>query len=445
MQIENRDLAVVILAAGRSSRMNSGKNKVFHCIGNLPIIMHVIISATTINPSKIVLVVSNEMLEQMQWMLNEYANVIRNAPLFEIILQSNPNGTAGAAMVGLSIAQEYSNIVIMYADTPLVKPESLEKMFNHLISSQGPVILAFKSKNTKGYGRLILNSDETVERIVEFIDEKDKITGMQLFNSGIMAFKRDTLLNLIKKINNNNKKGEYYLTDIVNIAHSNDVFFNYIVIEKSESIGVNSRIDLSLAEKIFQQNMRAKCMNNGITLLHPNSIFFSYDTVIGRDSVIYPNIYFGKNAILGKNVVVHPFCYISECHIEDSASIGPFASISNGSIISNGSCIGKFVEIKRSVVKDGAKVKHLSYLGDTEIGENSNIGAGTIFCNYNGKTKNRTKVGKRCFIGANNSIIAPIEIGDDSKTAAGSVIYNDVPERHTAITRCSQQNRAKKG
>jgi len=427
--------------------MNSDIPKVFHQIGNIPMIIHVILTAILLNPTKIILVVSPDILDEMKSVIAKYVQIHHKDCRIVLIVQEIPDGTASAALVAINRLQEEKceNILIMCADAPLIKQNSLQMILELLkISKSKLVLLAFESEINSGYGRVVFDSNRNIKKIVEFCDEQEERSGIHLFNSGVMAGKYSQLAYLLRKVKNNNTKKEYYLTDIIQIASDADIFIKYVITEKSEVIGINSREDLAHAERIFQKQMLHKHLLAGVTLLDQKSVFFSYGVTIGRDSIIHPYVFFGPNALIRQRVTIYPFSHLSDCEIQDGSLIGPFASISGNSFISNNVHVGNFVELKRSSLQNNVKIKHLSYVGDTQIDEYSNIGAGAVFCNYDGKQKHRTKVGKRCLIGANNSIIAPLEIGDDVKTGAGSVIYKDILDGHIAISRAEQVNKKRK-
>ncbi|MDR0572232.1 MAG: bifunctional UDP-N-acetylglucosamine diphosphorylase/glucosamine-1-phosphate N-acetyltransferase GlmU, partial [Rickettsiales bacterium] len=339
------------------------------------------------------------------------------------------------------IKNKENNILIICGDTPLVKPETYKKMIEVLETTDNAiVILGFDVEDKEsGYGRLMVEDGKLI-KIVEYKDASEEERSVRLCNSGIIAVKGKYLEGLLGEINNNNASKEYYLTDIIKIARNRGLECGYIKTEESEVMGVNSRYELAKAEKIFQDSKRKEFMLNGVTLLDPNSVYFSHDTKIGHDVVIEQNVVFLGGVKLENNTNVKAFSYLEGCVLEDGVSVGPFARIRPETILKHNSKIGNFVEIKKSIVGENVKINHLTYIGDTEIGKNTNVGCGTVTCNYDGYRKSRTKIGENNFIGSNTVFVAPVETGDNCLTAAGSVITKNVEENAIAISRSEQRN-----
>lgn len=426
--------SVIIVSAGKGTRMKSSISKPLHKVGNLELVNHVINTAKKLNCQEISVVVSEENCEEIR------KNVDDN---IKTVIQYDRLGTAHATSIGLSkIEHEENYVLIMYGDVPLIKAETYENMLTKLKNSNASlVVLGFNVSDIKQkYGRLIVKNNEELEKITEYKDATENERNIKLCNSGIIATKVSLLRELLKEVKNENASKEYYLTDIVEIARKKDLICNYVVAEEDEVMGVNSREDLSVAERIFQNNKRKEAMKNGVTLVDPNSVYFSYDTEISNDVVIEPNVTFLPGVKIDSNVTIKSFSYLESCEIKSGCSIGPFARIRPNTILNENVHIGNFVEIKKSNIENGVKIGHLTYIGDSEIGENTNIGGGTVTCNYNGYTKSKTKIGKNCFVGSNTIFIAPVEIGENTFTGAGSVITKNVDDNDLAITRAEQKN-----
>ena len=413
-------LAVVILAAGKGTRLNSEKYKVFHEIGNFPMLYHIINTAKQLNPKRIIIVIS----EGMKGLEKE---IKKKFPKIKFCIQKRQLGTADA----LHSAKKYykneiNKVLVLYGDTPLIKFITLKKLQKKLNNKSDMCVLTMKPTEPKQYGRVILNINKKVEKIIEFTEANKDEKKNNLCNSGIMIFKSFELLRYINQISNNNSKNEYFLTDIVEIFKKNKKVIDHLICEYEETLGVNDREDLLEVETNFQKVKVKEFLRRGITILDKKSVYFSYDTKIGKDSIIYPNVYFGKEVEVGINVKIKSFSHLEGATIKNNCEIGPFARIRPDSTIYDSVRIGNFVEIKKSEIKNNAKIPHLSYIGDSTVGSETNIGAGTITCNYDGVRKNKTKIGKHCFIGSNTSLIAPLSIGDNAIIGAGSIIKKNV-------------------
>lgn len=426
------NLATIILAAGKGTRMKSETPKVLHKICNKEMLLIVTDIAKELGSAKNVVVVSEEMLS---------FNNIHNKD-YQLVIQKERLGTGHAVLCGLDNMKDFSgNIVILYGDTPLVKQERLQEMLNILnTTDSGLVLLGFYSKDNKNrYGKLVTSGNK-VERIVEYKDASNEERSIALCNSGVIAVKSGILNNLIHKIGNNNASSEYYLTDIISIANDHKIDCVYIECEEEEVLGINSKAELAVAEKIMQQRLREKHLQGGVTLIDPESIYFSMDTIVEADTIIYPNVYFGNGVNISSNTEIRSFSHIEGVRIESNVVVGPFARIRQGTVLEEESRIGNFVEVKNSQISKGTKINHLSYIGDSDIGQKTNIGAGTIICNYDGFEKHKATIGNNVFIGSNNTIISPLTIDDEAITAAGSVITKDVEKGSLAVSRSSQKN-----
>ncbi|MGL9718855.1 MAG: NTP transferase domain-containing protein [Wolbachia sp.] len=401
----NKAYTFIILAAGHGKRMDSGLPKVLHKIGNFSMLEHVIYNAKQLSPENIAVVVDLPLIEQLQCFED-----------IQLITQRSTLGTGDAvktAMRSLTKLPDSSIVVVQYGDTPLIKSSTITKMVSSL---EGKVLicLGFRASN-KEYGRLVIK-DGSLREIVEAQNGEDNDEEF-LANAGIMVTYAKNLRELVGKIECNKLTQEYYLTDIVSIAAKSNLNVGYAITDEEEAIGINNRNDLAKAEFYFQESKRRFFTNSGVTLVALETIFFSLDTQIGMDSIVYPYVFFGPGVKVGSN-----------------ARIGPFAKC-EGTTIGDSAIVGNFVEAKASDIGMNTKIKHLSYIGNTKVGPGSNIGAGTVVCNYDGKKKHKTNIGSNCFIGANSSLIAPLNVHDDSVIAAGSVIVEDVPKESLAIAR----------
>jgi bifunctional UDP-N-acetylglucosamine pyrophosphorylase/glucosamine-1-phosphate N-acetyltransferase len=301
-------------------------------------------------------------------------------------------------------------------------------------------ILGFEAEVSSAYGRLVVDFNNHLEKIVEYKYATSAEKEITLCNSGVMAVNGSVISNLINKIENNNAAKEFYLTDLIALVNQEKLKCTFIHTHEEEVLGVNSRGELARVENIKQDQLRKKMMDGGVTLIDPKSVYFSFDTKIGNDVIIHPNVVFGTGVEIDSNIDIKSFSHIEGAKIKSGAVIGPFARIRPETVIEENARIGNFVEIKKSLIKKGVKINHLSYIGDSEIGEEANIGAGTITCNYDGYKKSKTKIGKKVFIGSNTALIAPVNIGDGAVIGAGSIIVDDVKKDDLALTRSKQEN-----
>jgi bifunctional UDP-N-acetylglucosamine pyrophosphorylase/glucosamine-1-phosphate N-acetyltransferase len=358
-------------------------------------------------------------------------------------VQHDRLGTGHATEAAFSkVKNKNNNILVIFGDTPLIRPSTYEKLMETLDATDNAVaILGFNVSNLNNqYGRLEINDKNELLRIIEHKESTAEERKIRLCNAGVMSFKGKYLDDFLKKIDNNNNAKEYYLVDAVKIARSSNLKCAYIDTEEDEVLGINSREDLSKVERSFQNRKRKEFMERGVTLVDPNSVYFSYDTEIENDVVIEPNVVFMPGVKIKSGVTVKAFSYLEGCLLENGVSVGPFARIRPETVLGQNVKIGNFVEIKKSTIDNGVKIGHLTYIGDSEIGENTNVGCGTITCNYDGYAKYKTKIGKDNFIGSNTVFIAPIETGDNCLTAAGSVMTKNVEKDGLAISRSEQKN-----
>jgi bifunctional UDP-N-acetylglucosamine pyrophosphorylase/glucosamine-1-phosphate N-acetyltransferase len=427
------ELLSIILAAGEGTRMRSATPKVLHPIGGLPVVSHVLRTALAANSSVAVVVGPNH--EAVE------AEVTRIAPAATLSRQVDRLGTGHAVrQAATSYADAKGNIVVLYADTPLVTGKTLTDIAARLDAGADIVVVGFRPGDPTGYGRLLTEHGRLLA-IREHRDATPDELTVGLVNSGIMGFRADTLRAVIDRIDNKNAKGEYYLTDAVELANADGRRVDFVEADADEVIGVDDRTKLAQAEATFQEFRRSEFMKAGVTLRDPGSVYFSWDTEIGRDVTIFPNVVFGPGVKIADNVEIRAFCDIEAATIGEGASIGPFARIRGGAELGPDVHLGNFVEVKKSKIGARTKAGHLSYLGDAEIGSNVNIGAGTITCNYDGVNKDKTIIGDGVFIGSNASLVAPVTIGDRAYTASGSVITDDVPPEAVAFGRARQENK----
>lgn len=425
-------VAAVILAAGKGTRMKSDRHKVLHPVGGRAMLDHVLASLATLAPERQVVIVGAERA-QVETALKGRA---------EIAVQEPQLGTghavqqAEAALAGFS-----GDVLVLYGDVPMITPETLERMIaaRRTVGPDGKapavVVLGFTPKDAAAYGRLKLCADGRLEAIVEYKDASADERRIALCNSGIMAVDGRHLFEFLRAVRNENANGEYYLTDIVAIARAAGHVAAVVETGEDEVIGINSRAELAEAEALFQRRARLRAMAEGATLIAPETVFFSHDTLLGRDVLVEPNVVFGPGVTVGDGVTIHAFCHLEGAKIASAATVGPFARLRPGAELRPGAKVGNFVEIKKSLLEEGAKVNHLTYIGDARIGPKANVGAGTITCNYDGFNKARTDIGAGAFIGSNSSLVAPVKIGDGAIVGAGSVVTKDVTGDALAVVR----------
>ena len=427
-------VAVVILAAGQGSRMKSDMPKVLHKVAGAPLLAHAMMSGQSVDAERIV-VVAGVGAQQVEAAAKDFN------PDAQVVLQSEQLGTAHAVQqAGAALADFDGDVIVLYGDTPFVTAETLQEMLDARAAGSEVVVLGFEAANPGQYGRLFIRGG-TLEAIIEAKDASPEQLQISLCNSGVICADRALLFDLIREIGNDNASGEYYLTDTVALARARGLPCAAISCDEAQTQGVNSRRDLAAAEASFQARARAGAMENGVTLIAPQTVFFSFDTLIGCDVVIEPNVVFGPGVTIESGATIRAFSHLEGCHVSQHAIIGPYARLRPGAEIGDYARVGNFVEVKAALVGEGAKINHLSYVGDAEIGESANIGAGTITCNYDGVFKHKTVIGARAFIGSNTALVAPVRIGDDAMTGSGSVITRDVPDAAMAIARASQANK----
>lgn len=415
-------ISAVILAAGKGTRMKSSLPKVMHEVARLPMVGHVVARALEVGAAPIAMVVAPGM-EAVVTVGREMAGDV------DVAIQKEQHGTAHAVLAAKPVLGELEGILlVLYGDTPLITTETLQRLIDamHDDTNCAVAVLGFIPDEAGAYGRLVLAEDGTLEKIVEAKDASEDELAIELCNSGVMAIRGQLAWKLLSQVKNENAKKEYYLTDIVALARAAGHMAVAVEGDADEVLGVNARGELAQAEAIFQYRARQKFMDAGVTLIDPDSVFFAADTLIAPDVIIEPNVYFGRGVRVETGAHIKAFSHIEGAVIGTNSSVGPFARLRPGTALGADVRIGNFVELKAAEVARGAKISHLSYVGDASVGEEANIGAGTITCNYDGYLKYKTTIGRGVFVGSNSALVAPITLGDGSMVAAGSVITEDV-------------------
>jgi bifunctional UDP-N-acetylglucosamine pyrophosphorylase/glucosamine-1-phosphate N-acetyltransferase len=427
-------LAIIVLAAGKGTRMRSDLPKVLHKVAHAPMLAHVLLAAEHADAAKVVVVTATDGAA-----VRDAASAI--LPTVDFAEQPSQKGTGDAVKCGLTAlpANWEGTVVVAYGDTPLIRAETLLAAANAVNDSTPVAVVGVQVPVPNAYGRLVLGNNNTLERIVETKDATEEERQITLCNSGIMAVRASLLKSTLEQLKPTNAQGEYYLTDVVGLARAAGHSCAVVEGDATELAGVNSKVELAQAEAAFQVRKRREMLEQGITLIAPDTVYFAQDTQLGRDTVVHPFVVFGPNVNLGEGTVVNAFSHIEGATSEEHAKIGPFARLRPGSELGSKAQVGNFVELKKTRMEAGAKANHLAYLGDALIGSQANIGAGTITCNYDGYSKYPTIIGKQAFIGSNTALIAPVNIGEGAITAAGSVITEDVEADSLAIARPVQK------
>ena len=425
--------SVIILAAGKGTRMESDLPKVLHHLAGAPMLLHVMKSSATLEPERLVIIAGHG-ADAVGAVARDYSETA------QVVLQSEQLGTGHAVSQAKSaLADCTGDVIVLYGDTPFVRPETLQALLAARKTAD-IVVLGFQPANAGRYGRLVMQGS-AVSRIVEYKDASEQERAITFCNSGVICAKADVLFSLLEAVGNDNASKEYYLTDIVQLANDRNLSVAAVHCDEAETMGINSRAELAQAEASFQSRTRMEMMALGISLTAPETVYFAYDTVLGRDSQVEPNVVFGPGVTVENGARIRAFSHLEGCHISSGAVVGPYARLRPGTELAENVRIGNFVEIKNARIEDGAKVNHLSYIGDANIGEASNIGAGTITCNYDGVGKHHTEIGASVFIGSNTMLVAPVTVGDAAMTASGSVITKNVEPGALAIARSEQSNK----
>ena len=411
--------------------MRSSIPKVLHSVGGRPLIAHVLNAAIEAGGAEIAVVVGPGRDDVA-------AEARKVAPQAQIFEQRERQGTAHAVLAARqAIESGADDVLVMFADTPLVRPETLAALRAALAAGAAVAVLGFTPRDPAGYGRLVMNGGG-LAAIVEEKDATPQQRAIGFCNGGLMALAGKHALSLLDKIGNANSKGEYYLTDAVAIAC--DMGLKAVAIETSEDDvrGINTKAQLAETEAVLQGRLRAQAMEAGVTLVAPETVFLSSDTRLGRDVTIEPNVVFGPGVTVEDGATIRSFSHLEGAHVGKGARVGPFARLRPGARLGTDVHIGNFVEVKQATIEDGAKASHLAYIGDARVGEGANIGAGTITCNYDGVDKHHTDIGKGAFIGTNSSLVAPVKIGDGAYIGSGSVVTKDVPADALSVERAQQ-------
>jgi len=434
----DRSCLAIVLAAGEGTRMRSQRPKALHEIAGRSLIAHVLEAVRSAGVTSTAIVVG----PGAEAVTAEARRVLPGA---EIFVQSERRGTAHAVLAAKSaIARGPDDVLIVYGDTPLIRPQTLGRMREALAKGAALVVLGFRAQDPTGYGRLVQEAGELVS-IREELEASAAERAIDLCNGGLMAFAGKTALAILERIGNDNRKGEFYLTDAVAIARARKLKAVVIETEEDDVRGINTKAQLAETEAVLQQRLRKAAMEAGVTLVAPETVFLSADTRFGRDVVIEPFVVLGPGVTIEDNAVIRSFSHLDQAHVGKGALVGPYARLRPGTRLGEDVHIGNFVEIKEAVIEDGAKANHLAYIGDARLGAGSNFGAGAIVCNYDGVAKHRTDIGKAAFIGSNAALVAPVRIGDGAYVATGSVVTQDVPPDALAIARSRQvvkENRA---
>ena len=423
--------ALIILAAGKGTRMNSDLPKVLHPIGGAPMLHHAMRAGAALDPEHVIVVAGHGAGQVRAAALSYDENA-------EVVLQEEQLGTGHAVDQARDALKGFEgDIVVLFGDTPFLRPETLERMIAAR-QRHDVVVLGFEVAELQPrYGRLVMDGDRLV-KIVEYKDASEDERTIRFTNSGLLACDAQTLFEMLSETSNDNASGEYYLTEVAELANQRGLTVTAIACDEAETLGVDSRTDLAAADALFQAQARAELLSDGVTLVAPDTVYLSLDTVIGRDAVIEPNVVFGPGVTVESGATIRAFSHLEGCHVARGATVGPYARLRPGAELAEDVRVGNFVEVKNATLAAGAKVNHLSYIGDASVGAASNIGAGTITCNYDGVMKHFTHIGERAFIGSNTMLVAPVSIGDEAMTGSGSVITSDVDAGALALARAPQ-------
>lgn len=422
-------ISLIILAAGKGTRMNSELPKVLHPVAGETMLVHAMAAGATLDPARTVVVAGHGA-----------AAVTKAAQAYDpdaiVVVQDQQLGTAHAVDQAREALAAGGTAIVLYGDTPFVSPDTLARLAD-AARTHDVAVLGFEAADPGRYGRLVMQG-HTLERIVEFKDASEDQRKITLCNSGVVACDAALLFDLIAAVGNDNAAGEYYLTDIVGLARERGLSATAVTCDEAETLGVNSRAELAGAEAAFQARARATLLEDGVTLQAPDTVYLARDTVIGRDTLVEPHVVFGPGVTVESGATIRAFSHLEGCHVSRGATVGPYARLRPGAELAENTRVGNFVEIKNAQVAEGAKINHLSYIGDAFVGPRANIGAGTITCNYDGVLKHHTHIGADAFIGSNTMLVAPVHVGSGAMTGSGSVITSDVEDDALALSRAPQ-------
>ncbi len=426
----NRDFAAIILAAGKGTRMKSDLHKVLHPIAGHPMLLHLLDSFAELDLKRTVVVVGDKR-EQLDAALADRG--------VTTALQEPQLGTAHAALQARAALEGFSgHILVCFGDCPMVRADTVRRLIAALDEGAKVAVLGFRPADPLAYGRIIADADGTVSKMVEYKDANDEERACDLCNSGLIVAHSDDMWPLLDAVGNDNAQGEYYLPDVATGAIARGDTVKVIETDADEVAGINSRAELAVAEAQWQALKREEAMAGGASLKAPETVFFSWDTELGRDVTIEPNVVFGPGVTVANGATIRAFSHLEGASVGEGCSVGPYARLRPGAVMEKDSKVGNFVEMKKATLGEGAKANHLTYLGDAEVGAGANIGAGTITCNYDGYFKYKTVIGERAFIGSNSALIAPVRIGADAIVAAGSAVSRDVGDGDLRVVRGDQ-------
>lgn len=430
-----RTCLAIVLAAGEGTRMRSSLPKVMHKLAGRTMLAHVLAAVKAAGTETVAVVVG----PNAETVADEAKRIVPNAQVF---VQAERRGTAHAVLAARkAIEKGADDIIVAFGDTPLIGATTLRQMRTAIDKHASIAVLGFRPQNPTGYGRLIMAG----HRLVAIREEKDASEaerGINLCNGGLMALRGDVALDILGRISDANAKREFYLTDAVAIADKMALEAVALETTEDEVRGINTKAQLADAEDVLQWRLRDAAMDAGVTMLAPETVFLCEDTTFGQDVTVEPNVVFGPGVVIEDNATIRAFSHLEGAHVGKGATVGPFARLRPGAKLGAKSRVGNFVEVKEAELGEGAKANHLAYIGDGSVGEGANIGAGTIFCNYDGKNKHRTEVGKGAFVGSNSALVAPVKVGANAYVGSGSVITDDVPSGALALGRGRQVNKA---
>lgn len=423
------NLLGIVLAAGEGTRMKSQRPKVLHAVAGRALVSHAIAAAREGGVDRLGVVIGPDRPDVA-------AEVKRTAPEAQVFEQRERKGTAHAVLQAAPLIEAGCDaLIVLFGDTPLVRPESIKALAEAVTTGGAAVaVMGFEAADPTGYGRLITQG-QALLAIREHKDASQAERAITLCNSGLMALNGKLALDLLRAVGSANAQNEFYLTDCVALARARGLETGFVLAPEEDALGVNDRVQLSVCEGVLQRRLREAHMRNGVTLIAPETVFFSLDTHLGADVLVEPNVVFGPGVVVESGAIIHAFSHLEGATVRAKATVGPFARLRPGADLGEGAKVGNFVEIKKATLGQGAKVSHLTYIGDAEVGAQANIGAGTITCNYDGFSKFVTRIGAGAFIGSNTALVAPVTIGEGALVGAGSTITHDVPADALAVTR----------
>jgi bifunctional UDP-N-acetylglucosamine pyrophosphorylase/glucosamine-1-phosphate N-acetyltransferase len=434
----SKEIAFLVLAAGKGTRMKNDLAKVMHPIAGKTMIAHVLDVTKNFKTKKLIPILSPDMKDVETF-------VKKNFPNSEVVHQKERLGTGHAVKICLNKLKNFNGVVVaLYGDTPFIEPETVKKMIGMINDKVAVCVLGFETDQPSAYGRLVIDKKNDLKEIVEFKEASEAQKKIKFCNSGVMAFNGKHLSKIINSIKNNNSKKEYYLTDAVKIANDAGYTCKSFITDENEVIGVNSQTERADAEKIMQDKLRKKHLENGVIITAPETVFFSKDTEIASGVVVEPFVVFKGKVKIAEKCEIRSFSQLEDCVIKKNCVVGPYARIRPGTELDEGARIGNFVEVKKSKIGKGSKVNHLSYIGDTEMGKDVNVGAGTITCNYDGVNKHKTKIEDGAFIGSNSALVAPIKIGRNAVVGAGTTLTKDAAAGKITINKKEHKSLNKK-